>query len=178
MMTCCTWPTSDVSGSCRWRDPSRRSPAWGRTCPPSFRTSTWTGCRLGSRPFASWLLLGTPMHFCETRTSPSRGPVHHTPAPDTLGRQSGGECSHSTVWLIYCHTSIQPWPSFAHVFKVDAIMFSSYWRRHPVFWPAESLLLALWCTLQCVCLLSTKTPHTVWANIIFFCFPSISTALI
>lgn len=76
-------PTCDVSGSCRWRDPSRHSLEWGRTCPLSCQTSTWTGCHSGSRPFASWLLGGILTRSCATRTSPSHVPDRRSPGPDT-----------------------------------------------------------------------------------------------
>lgn len=76
-------PTCDVSGSCRWRDLSRHSLEWGRTCPLSCQTSTWTGCHSGSRPFASWLLGGILTRFCGTHTSPSHVPDHRSPGPDT-----------------------------------------------------------------------------------------------
>lgn len=76
-------PTCDVSGSCRWRDLSRHSLEWGRTCPLSCQTSTWTGCHSGSRPFASWLLGGILTRFCATRTSPSHVPDRRSRGPDT-----------------------------------------------------------------------------------------------
>lgn len=70
-------------GSCRWRDPIRRSLAWDTTCPLSCRTSTWTGCHSSSRLFVSWLLWGILMHFCETRTSLSRALDRHNLGLDT-----------------------------------------------------------------------------------------------
>lgn len=76
-------PTSGVSGSCRSRDPSHRIPAWGRTCPPSCQTSTWTECRWGNRPSASWLLWGIRKHFYGTHTSPSHGLDHRNLELDT-----------------------------------------------------------------------------------------------
>lgn len=151
-----------MSGSCRWHDPSHHSLVWGRTCPLSCQTSTWTGCRLGSRPFVSSPLWGILMHFCGMHTSPLHAPDHRNLGLDTWGDSMKYSQRRLTQHLdsfslVNLHLHSLNSRLYLHYLHLKC---SNYWRYHPVFHQTATcwgLAAALWYTLQSVCLLSGKT---------------------